>query len=192
MEDLAIRGGTSATDDMAARYSHIPGWGHDADPENDPTYPMKNWTGDDHNRIHYEREPQQPETVEILKSIERPELSRVFGTSSPPSGLSGMIRRFAFKFSESTYAHWFPLVLADRINVIEGYLEDFSKGIVPNPIAERGLTSEWKYNREAVIKNIVVAAAVTGALIYMFSRKSDKKKLIHNTWPSQTARENYY
>ena len=30
----------------------IPGWGMDADPENDPTYPMKRWNGADHERIH--------------------------------------------------------------------------------------------------------------------------------------------
>ena len=27
---------------------NIPGWGMDADPENDPTYPMKRWNGADH------------------------------------------------------------------------------------------------------------------------------------------------
>jgi len=36
-------------------YKQIPGWGMDSDPENEPTYPMKNYTGDDHNRINYER-----------------------------------------------------------------------------------------------------------------------------------------
>ena len=35
----------AADDTMSAdQYSHIPGWGMDADPENDPTYPMKHWT----------------------------------------------------------------------------------------------------------------------------------------------------
>src|SRR3954469_17966736 len=79
----------------------IPGWGHDADPKNNPTYPMKHYTGADHERIHYERPPQQPKNIEILKSIERPSISRVFGTSTPPKGLSGAIRRFAFRYSES-------------------------------------------------------------------------------------------
>ena len=39
---------------------HIPGWGMDADPENDPTYPMKHWNGADHQRFNYEKPPQQP------------------------------------------------------------------------------------------------------------------------------------
>src|SRR3982751_1522639 len=92
-------------------YKNIPGWGMDADPENEPTYPMKNYTGDDHQRINYMRSIQQPISVEILKSNERPSPSVVFGTSSPPSGLSGQIRRYAFKHSEDRYRHWIPLIL---------------------------------------------------------------------------------
>ena len=104
---------------------HIPGWGIDADPENDPTYPMKHWNGADHERFNYDKPTQQPINIEVLHSNERPGVSRVFGTSTPLRGLSGMIRRFAFKYSESTYAHWVPLVLADRIGVVEGYIDDF-------------------------------------------------------------------
>ena len=78
-------------------YKSIPGWGMDADLENEPTYPMKNYTGDDHNRISYERSEQQPQDMEILMSTERPAITRVFGTSVPPSGLSGNIRRYAFQ-----------------------------------------------------------------------------------------------
>src|SRR5688572_685425 len=96
----------------------IPGWGHDADPNNRPNYPIKNWNGADHERLNYERPEQQPKSVEILKSNERPSISRVFGTSTPPSGLSGQLRRYAFRHSESTYLHWVPLVMADRINVV--------------------------------------------------------------------------
>ncbi len=49
----------------------------------------------------WERPPQQKRRVEILASIEHNKLPAVFGTSTPPSGLSGMIRRQAFKYSES-------------------------------------------------------------------------------------------
>ncbi len=109
-------------------YAHINGWGVDADPKNEPTYPIKNYTGDDHQRLNWERPPLQEVTVEILKSSERPTLTAVFGTSVPPSGLSGVIRRYAFKSSESEYGHWLPLLLADRINVVEGILDDLRQG----------------------------------------------------------------
>jgi len=153
-------------------YKSIPGWGMDADPENDPTYPMKNYTGDDHNRLNYERSEPQPETVEILKSNERPELTRVFGTSTPPTGLSGAIRRYAFKHSEDRYRHWLPLILADRINVYEGIIEDFKKGKVPNIFAEKGWKSEIKYNPGGTAKSVFVTALVTTAVFtYLLKRK---------------------
>ena len=149
----------------------IPGWGHDADPDNKPNYPMKNYTGDDYQRIHYEKPPQQPQDVELLKSIERPTISRVFGTSTPPSGLSGAIRRYAFKHSESTYMHWVPLVVADRVAVIEGIIDDLKHGIIPNIFAEKGLKAEWKYNRKAFVQKIAVTALVVTAAIAFLSRK---------------------
>ena len=158
-------------------YSHIKGWGIDADPENEPTYPMKEWTGDDHNRINYERAPQQPVTVEILKSNERPAITAVFGTSSPPSGISGSIRRFAFKFTESEYGHWLPLILADRVNMIEGIVDDLKQGYVPNIFAERGWNAEWKYNRIGFIKKLAVGVAVTCVLVNLLSSSKKKKQV---------------
>ena len=123
---------------FADNYKHIKGWGIDANPENEPTYPMKKYNGADHERLNYQRPEQQPVDMEILQSNERPNVTAVFGTSSPPSGVSGAIRRFAFKFSEGSAGHWFSLILADRINVIEGILDDIKRGHVPNIIAERG------------------------------------------------------
>ena len=151
----------------------IPGWGMDADPENDPTYPMKNWNGADHERLNYEKPPQQPVNVEILHSNERPSVTSVFGTSTPPYGLSGQLRRYAFKHSESTYAHWLPLVLADRINVYEGIIDDLKKGIFPNVFAERGWQAEWKYNKKGVLQTAALGIAIASALILWFS--GDKK-----------------
>lgn len=152
-------------------YKNIPGWGMDADPENEPTYPIKNYTGDDHNRINYERSEQQPQDVEILMSNERPVITRVFGTSVPPSGLSGAIRRYAFKNSEDRYRHWIPLILADRINVVEGLIDDIKQGYLPNLIKERGLTMEWKYNRQGVIRKATTAAVAALFLYALLRRK---------------------
>lgn len=157
---------------------HIAGWGIDANPENDPTYPMKHWNGADHQRFNYPKPPQQPIDVEILHSIERPGVSRVFGTSTPPSGLSGAIRRWAFKWNESTYLHWVPLVLADRISVYEGYIDDLKHGIVPNPFAERGWQAEWKYNRKSLVQNVAIGAAVTTAVVILLKLKNKKKSKI--------------
>lgn len=151
-------------------YKNIPGWGMDADPENEPTYPMKNYTGDDHSRIDYERAEQQPETVEILMSNERPAITRVYGTSVPPSGLSGMIRRYAFQHSEDRYRHWIPLILADRINMVEGLISDLKDGQFPNIIKERGLAVEWKHNKEGLLKK-AAGIVLTGVVLYALLKR---------------------
>ena len=143
----------------------------DADPENEPTYPMKNYTGDDHKRINYERSEQQPVDVEILQSNERPRLTAVFGNTVPPSGLSGVIRRYAFQHSEDRYRHWLPLILADRINVWEGLIDDIKNGHLPNIIAERGFKAEWKYNRPALIKKMIIGAVIAVAVYSSISKK---------------------
>lgn len=157
-------------------YKDIPGWGMDADPENEPTYPMKNYTGDDHNRINYERSEQQPVDVELLISTERPEVTRVFGTSVPPSGISGMIRRYAFKHSEDRYRHWIPLILADRVNVVEGIIEDLAHGHLPNLAAERGWKVEWKHNPKGMLSKVATISAIT-LLVYLSCRKKNKSGL---------------
>lgn len=153
-------------------HSHIKGWGIDADPANDPTYPMKKRTNQEQEGYTWERPPQQPVNIEILRSVERPNITAVFGTSVPPSGLSGMIRREAFKKSESSYGRWLPLVLADRIGVFEGIVDDLKRGHIPNFFAERGWKAEWKYNRKNfVIKTAAVAVVTTAVLGLLFSGK---------------------
>lgn len=150
----------------------IPGWGIDADPENEPNYPMKNYTGDDHKRINYERADQQPQDLELLMSNERPAPSRVFGTSVPPSGLSGMIRRYAFQHSEDRIRHWIPLILADRINMVEGVIDDLKMGHIPNLYAERGWKVEWKYNTKKMA--VKTALAIIGVSLFCHMLKSKK------------------
>lgn len=160
----------------AGSKDHIPGWGMDADPENDPTYPMKHTNGADHERQNYEKAPQQPMDMEILHSIERPNVTRVFGTSIPPTGLSGAIRRYAFKYSEATAAHWMGLILADRVNSIEGVIDDLAHGHIPNLIAERGWSSEWKYNKMGMIKKALVSTALIWGVVMLSSTKKKKRK----------------
>ncbi|MDB5196741.1 MAG: hypothetical protein JWP88_1112 [Flaviaesturariibacter sp.] len=162
------------TQNLADNYKHINGWGIDADPKDHPNYPFKHWTGDDHQRLNWERPPLQTETVEILKSNERPTLSATFGTVSPPSGLSGAIRRYAFKFSESEYGHWLPLLVADRVNMVEGIIDDLAHGHVPNIFAEKGWKAEWKHNPKGLVIKVATMAAVTYGIVKLFSGKKEK------------------
>lgn len=170
-----------ANRNMDDRVQNIPGWGMDADPENDPTYPMKHSTGADHERLNYVKAPQQRQNIEVLRSIERPNITRVFGTSTPPAGLSGAIRRYAYKFSEATATHWMTLILADRVDVIQGKLNDLKHGIFPNPWIERGWSAEWKHNRPAFLGRMAVTTLVITAGILLITRKSRNKQMLANS-----------
>ncbi len=153
--------------------SQVKGWGVDANPQNDPTYPMKNRTNGEHAGYSWERPPLQTDSVEILHSNERPNVTAAFGTSTPPAGLSGMFRRFAFKYSESSYGHWLPLMLADRVGVVEGVLGDLTHGHVPNIFGELGGKAEWKYNRKGLVTGVLIGAVVVSAAV-AYRRHSGK------------------
>jgi len=178
VKDSTVRN-MNGDSDIPDRFRHIPGWGMDADPENDPTYPMKHWNGADHQRLNYERAPQQPVDIEIFHSVERPSVTRVFGTSTPPRGLSGAIRRHAYKYSEATLTHWMTLILADRVDVIEGLVSDIRKGILPNYWIEKGWRSEWKTNRKAVVQKLAAGVLAT-ALICVVVMKARKRNVLNS------------
>ena len=153
--------------------SQVEGWGIDVNSKNDPTYPMKHRTDGEHAGYSWERPPQQPVNTEILRSIERPNVTSVFGTSTPPSGLSGVIRRIAFRYSESSYGHWLPLMLADRVGIVEGILDDLKHGHLPNVFAERGWKAEWRYNRTSLVRKVLVRVLlITAVIAYFSSRKA--------------------
>ncbi|NVO85740.1 hypothetical protein [Hymenobacter terrestris] len=155
----------------------IKGWGIDADPKNDPTYPMR-------KRMNAEEDPDsksRPDNLqsvdeEVLKSVDRPKISAVFGTPEPPAGLSGVIRRQAYKYPENQYKRWLPLVLADRVDMLEGVVSDLSKGKLPNIWAEKGYDMEWKHNRTAFITKMATIGAVTAGLVVWLSSGKKKKK----------------
>jgi hypothetical protein len=158
-------------ENKAKDHTKIKGWGIDVDPKNDPTYPYRNRSEETHEGYNWERPTQQPVNVEVLHSNERPNITAVFGNTVPPSGLSGSLRRFAFQYSENTFTHWLSLVFADRINEVEGVIDDLKKGHIPNVFAEKGWNAEWKYNPKGLITKVVATTVVTSALIALLTRK---------------------
>jgi len=152
--------------------STIKGWAVDADPENDPTYPYRERGADDHSG-QWQRPPQQQTDVEILQSIEHKQRPAVVGTSTPPSGLSGVLRRLAFRKSESNLLHWMLLLGADRINVVEGVLQDFSRARVPNIPGEMGAGAEWEHNKTGLVLKSVGAVALVALAAAVVTRGQD-------------------
>lgn len=104
-------------------------------------------------------------------------MSATFGTTVPPTGLSGLMRRYAFRYSENHYFHWLILMMADRVHVVEGVVQDLGKGKVPNIFAEKGGRMQWKYNRTHMAKKLVIATAFAVTL-YMLNKKRKKKYLL--------------
>lgn len=155
--------------------SKIAGWGVDADPENDPTYPFRDRSKDDRSG-EWDRPTLQKPDVEILQSIEHKRTPAVFGTSTPPSWLSGLLRRGAFRYSESHWAHWLMLMGADRINVVEGVVQDLGKGKIPNIPGEMGIRSEYAHNKRGLVTKLAVAGAVTAVLVGLSRRNAGNRK----------------
>lgn len=124
--------------------SQIPGWGSDLSPTRKPAVPKKENKVTQPVIAHWSESDRQVPQVKIHKSPEHPTLTPVFGTSCPPKGLSGLLRDFAYKFSEGRNVHWLTLLLADRINVLESLVIDLVRGHPDNPLSESGLSAEWK------------------------------------------------
>jgi hypothetical protein len=89
----------------------------------------------------------------------------------PPSGLSGAMRDIAFRYSENDLRHWMLLLGADRVNVIEGILDDLAHGHVPNLWREMGLGAEWRYNRAGFVRKAAIATVAIGAAVYLMRRR---------------------
>ncbi len=148
---------------------NIAGWGVDADPKNDPTWPMRDRSADD-GSADWPRPPRQDSDVEILQSIEHVRRPAVFGTARPPRGVSGLMRRFAFRYSESNWWHWLLLMGADRVDVVEGVVEDLARARIPNVPAEMGARAEWRHNRKGFVTKAAVGAALLGgAAVLLFA-----------------------
>jgi hypothetical protein len=161
---------------MAPDTALIVGWGADADTRNDPTYPYRDRSKDDHSG-EWQRPTQQEPQVELLQSVEHKRLPAVFGTSSPPSGVSGSMRRLAFRWSESNWAHWLLLIAADRVNMVEGLVEDLGRGHIPNIPKEMGVPAEWRHNKTGLMKKLAVAGVIGGAATALvLSRRSSSKR----------------
>ncbi|HYH49630.1 MAG TPA: hypothetical protein VEG38_08785 [Acidimicrobiia bacterium] len=131
-------------EELAAR---IPGWGVDRDPEDRPSVPREQFFEPSEIGAHWELPESQPEKWPRERSIEHERLPPVFGTSCPPQGLSGMMRRFAYaRYSEARAAHWLLLMLADRVDAAEHHVAAFLQMRPDNPITESGMKSEFTHN----------------------------------------------
>jgi hypothetical protein len=164
--------------DQSIRHPEIEGWGADLNPKNRPAVPKekspKGGTG-----AHWLVPPAQVSTVRVFHSIERPGLTPVYGTTLPPRGLSGVIRGFAYRYSEGRWTHWLTLLFADRVNEVEGIFDDLRRGLVPNVFAEMGWKAKWKYNRTGFFRTLgstgLITLALAGSSVAFFRMRGRRR-----------------
>jgi hypothetical protein len=132
-----------AMPDRDSLRARIPGWGADLDKEDRPSVPKLQSldTG-----AWWEFPERQPEKWPRERSVEHRFLTPVFGTAQPPSGVSGIMRRFAYKFSEGRALHWLILLYADRVDAAEHHIRSMATLRPDNPITETGIKAEWTHN----------------------------------------------
>src|SRR5690606_4555821 len=111
----------------------IPGWGVDLDYKHRPAVPKEQFRRD-LSGAHWDMPDRQPELWPRERSTEHLMLTPVFGTSCPPKGLSGLIRKAAYRLSEGRLTHWLLLAGADRVDVIESRIEALLVGKPDNLI----------------------------------------------------------
>ncbi|MCW2689197.1 MAG: hypothetical protein JWR37_4087 [Mycobacterium sp.] len=129
------------SDELRAR---IPGWGADLDPKDRPSVPKLRY--DLETGAHWDFPDRQPEKWPRERSVEHRFLTPVFGTAQPPSGISGAMRKFAYKFSEGRAAHWLILLYADRVDAAEHHVRSLLTLRPDNPITETGIKAELTHH----------------------------------------------
>ncbi|WP_277498901.1 MULTISPECIES: hypothetical protein [unclassified Nocardioides] len=170
------------SDELRAR---IPGWGADLDPADRPAVPKMRFdpgaTG-----ARWEFPERQPELRPRERSVEHAFVTPVFGTGQPLKGVSGVVRRLAYRrFSEARAAHWLLLVAADRVDVAEGRVTSALRGRPDRLVAETGVRGEAGHEpvssragrvdvRHQWIDPVIVAGpmAVAGVLAYRVVRRA--------------------
>ncbi|MCW3041427.1 MAG: hypothetical protein JWM31_3332 [Solirubrobacterales bacterium] len=122
--------------------ARIPGWGADLDPADRPSHPKLRYAPDD-TGAHWRFPERQPGAEQRERSIEHAFVTPVFGTAQPLHGLSGAIRRLAYRrYSEARLGHWALLVVGDRVDAWGSHLRSFASLHPDNPITETGILAE--------------------------------------------------
>jgi hypothetical protein len=98
-------------------HPEIKGWGADADLASRPGVPRE------HRPEPHPAAPpltaQQEPRIPVLLSPTRRRLTPVFGDGPPPRGLSGAIKRLAYRLPEHRASRWMLLMLSDRVDAVE-------------------------------------------------------------------------
>ncbi len=104
-------------------------------------------------------EPQEKRAEHLVRrGLDGP--TPVYGTAQPPRGLSGAMRRFAYRLPEHRARHWAVLMAADRVDVLEHRIGE-GVGDVLRGAGLHGLA--WRIERNPL--PVVLGAMLGGAVV---------------------------
>lgn len=161
------------------RHEGIPGWGVDLRAEDRPGIPKELNQETTLSPNHHEPiGTKQVPGLGIQLTLERGSYPPVFGTSVRPKPVSNAIRDFAFRYSEDKLRHWILLLFADRVNMVEGWVEDIAHGKAPMLLPRmefrttdhlrRVLTQGPKNKRDlALVASVAAVTVGAAALLYL-------------------------
>jgi len=99
-------------------HSQVLGWGADRRRDERPGVPRESPTPEPVGRTHWSvPDPQLSRPVPVVAAGRR--LTPVYSTSVPPRGLSGALRKLAYRYPDWYVRRWAVLRVADRVDVIE-------------------------------------------------------------------------
>ena len=163
---VPVRGGrnlTTAERADADLSDTIAGWGSDLEAAQRAGVPRDRVPGLGPEQLYPDVEQQLPRH-RIHKSTEHARLTPVFGTSCPPRGASGALRDFAYSISEGRKERWVLLLMADRIDMVEGLAEDLVTLRPPNLLRETGWRASLRHEPGAFAVKAAVGLACVAAV----------------------------
>jgi hypothetical protein len=95
----------------------VEGWGVDLPREVRPGVPREHEPQADPG-AHWISPEWQVSGEEALEREGLPRMTPVYGTAQPPRGVSGWLRRRAYRVPDYRASHWMALLFADRVEVL--------------------------------------------------------------------------
>jgi hypothetical protein len=112
-------------------------WGVDLDPARRPGVPMEKSPPTPFPNTRYPPEQQLGTPASPMHGRPNKTMPPVFGTAVPLRGLSGVIRRAAYRLPDHKPTHWMLKLLGDRVDSWTYHLKKYSLVLVP--LAAAGL-----------------------------------------------------
>jgi hypothetical protein len=70
---------------------------------------------------HWTKPDRQPVSEGVIKDAGRAEFTSTFGTGQKPRGVSGALRKAAYRIPDYRVRRWLMLLIADRIDALEAH-----------------------------------------------------------------------